>query len=207
MKGSEVSPPAFVLPLLPFSRKDNAKVVINQHQATPVNSFNNCLTLCIVMIKERLQEYLRHKHLSTRRFEQICGIGQSVLSKISDSISEDTLGKIEKYSDLDLNWLMTGEGNMLDPDRELASNPQTNIDGVQANGTLSTAIRDIKIEVREQNPLSDISSKRKRQPSAAELQKEIDRLTKLVTDANLEIAKLNGKIEQQNETIKMLLGK
>lgn len=159
------------------------------------------------MIKERLQEYLRHKHLSTRRFEQICGIGQSVLSKISDSISEDTLGKIEKYSDLDLNWLMTGEGNMLDPDRELASNPQTNIDGAQANGTLSTAIRDIKIEVKEQNPLSDILSKRKRQPSAAELQKEIDRLTKLVTDANLEIAKLNGKIEQQNETIKMLLGK
>ena len=92
------------------------------------------------MVKERLKEYLKLKHLTTRKFERICGIGQSVLSKITDSISEDTLGKIEKCSDLNLEWLLTGKGNMLDPNRELASTPQTNIGGAQANGTLSTAI-------------------------------------------------------------------
>lgn len=158
------------------------------------------------MVKERLQKYLKLKHLSTRRFEQICGIGQSVLSKITEAISEDTLNKIEKYSDLNLEWLLTGEGNMLDPNRELASNPQSNIDGAQANGTLSTAIRDIKIEVKEQL-LSKASMTRKRQPSIAELQKEIDRLNELVTEYALEIAKLNGKIEQQNEILKMYLPK
>lgn len=158
------------------------------------------------MVKERLQKYLKLKHLSTRRFEQICGIGQSVLSKITEAISEDTLNKIEKYSDLNLEWLLTGEGNMLDPSRELASNPQSNIDGAQANGTLSTAIRDIKIEVKEQLP-SKASMTRKRQPSIAELQKEIDRLNELVTEYALEIAKLNGKIEQQNEILKMYLPK
>lgn len=95
---------------------------------------------------------------------------------------------------------------MLDPNRELASNPQSNIDGAQANGTLSTAIRDIKIEVKEQL-LSKASMTRKRQPSIAEPQKEIDRLNELVTEYALEIAKLNGKIEQQNEILKMYLPK
>lgn len=157
------------------------------------------------MIKERLKEYLRLKHLSTRKFEQICGIGQSVLSKISDAISEDTLGKIEKYSDLNLNWLLTGEGNMLDPHRTL-SPISVNGGSVQTSGNFSPAVRDIKIELTEQEN-TPAYSKRKRQPSVAELQKEIDRLSKLISEANLEIAKLNGKIEQQNETIKMLLGK
>lgn len=156
------------------------------------------------MIKERLKQYLKLKHLSIRKFEQICGIGQSVLSKISDAISEDTLGKIEKYSDLNLNWLLTGEGNMLDPHRSLSP---ISVSGgsIQTSGNFSPAVRDIKIELTEQENTS--SPKRKRQPSVAELQKEIDRLSKLISDANLEIAKLNGKIEQQNETIKMLLGK
>ncbi len=159
------------------------------------------------MVKERLKEYLKLKHLTTRKFERICGIGQSVLSKITDSISEDTLGKIEKCSDLNLEWLLTGKGNMLDPNRELASNPQTNIGGAQANA-LSTAIRDIKIEVKEQSPSkTKASSTRKRQPSVAELQKEIDRLNTLVTECALEIAKLNGKIEQQNEILKMYIRK
>lgn len=160
------------------------------------------------MVKERLKEYLKLKHLTTRKFERICGIGQSVLSKITDSISEDTLGKIEKCSDLNLEWLLTGKGNMLDPNRELASNPQTNIGGALANGTLSTAIRDIKIEVKEQLPSkTKASPTRKRQPSAAELQKEMDRLNTLVTEYALEIAKLNGKIEQQNEILKMYIKK
>lgn len=101
------------------------------------------------MIKERLKEYLRLKHLSTRKFEQICGIGQSVLSKISDAISEDTLGKIEKYSDLNLNWLLTGEGNMLDPHRTL-SPISVNGGSVQTSGNFSPAVRDIKIELTEQ---------------------------------------------------------
>lgn len=158
------------------------------------------------MVKERLKEYLKLKHLTTRKFERICGIGQSVLSKITDSISEDTLGKIETCSDLNLEWLLTGKGNMLDP--KLASTPQTNIGGAQANGTLSTAIRDIKIEVKEQSPSkTKTSPTRKRQPSVAELQKEIDRLNTLVTEYALEIAKLNGKIEQQNEILKIYIKK
>ena len=97
---------------------------------------------------------------------------------------------------------------MLDPNRELASTPQTNIGGAQANGTLSTAIRDIKIEVKEQSPSkTKTSPTRKRQPSVAELQKEIDRLNTLVTEYALEIAKLNGKIEQQNEILKIYIKK
>lgn len=155
------------------------------------------------MIKERLKQYLKLKHLSIRTFEKMCGIGQSVLSKITTEVSEDTLGKIEKYSDLNLEWLMTGNGNMIDVDR----NPQiisVTGNGVQASGDFSTVARDIKIELTEKDPPQ---TSRKRQPSIAGLQKEIERLNTLVSKAHLEIAKLEGKIEQQNDIIKMLLGK
>ena len=45
MKGSEVSPPAFALPLFPFSRKDNAKVSDNLHNTSDAIYFNVYLTL------------------------------------------------------------------------------------------------------------------------------------------------------------------
>lgn len=160
------------------------------------------------MIKDRLSKYLKFKHFSIREFERRCGIGQSVLSKISDTVSEDTLRKIEDNSDLNLDWLLSGKGNMIDSSRPISNNSHTNI-GAQANGVLSTAIRDIKIDVKEQTS-ADTSSNyknRKRTPSASELQKEIDRLNKAVSDAALKIANLEGRIEQQNETIKLLAGK
>ena len=65
------------------------------------------------MIKERLKKYLTHKHLSVREFERNCGLGNGVMSRLSSTTSQSTLNKIASHSDLNTDWLFTGEGEML----------------------------------------------------------------------------------------------
>ena len=65
------------------------------------------------MIKERLKKYLSHKHLSIREFERMCGLGNGVMSRLSKTTSQSTLNKIISNSDLNLDWLFSGEGEML----------------------------------------------------------------------------------------------
>lgn len=65
------------------------------------------------MIKNRIKQYLSHKHLSIREFERNCDLGNGVIARLSPSTSQSTLKKIESNSDLNLSWLFTGEGDML----------------------------------------------------------------------------------------------
>ncbi len=64
-------------------------------------------------IKERLKEYLSYKRLSLRELERQCDISNGVLGRLSQSTSPKTLKRIESNSDLNLQWLFTGEGEML----------------------------------------------------------------------------------------------
>lgn len=65
------------------------------------------------MIKERLKEYLLFKKMSIREFERICGLSNGVASRISPTTNPATLRKIENACDINLDWLLTGEGEML----------------------------------------------------------------------------------------------
>lgn len=63
--------------------------------------------------KDRLNQYLKAKHFSLTYFSEICGIEKSVVSRISSTTSQATLRKISENCDLNTDWLLTGEGNML----------------------------------------------------------------------------------------------
>lgn len=66
---------------------------------------------------DRLQEYLTRKNISPYIFEKSCGIANGYLSKQmkgKGSIGSEIINKIkEKYKDLNITWLLTGEGQML----------------------------------------------------------------------------------------------
>lgn len=64
-------------------------------------------------IMSRLKEYLTYKKLSARELERQCGLGNGVLGRISQSTKPQTLRRIEDNCDLDVQWLLTGEGEML----------------------------------------------------------------------------------------------
>lgn len=64
-------------------------------------------------VKDRLKEYLLTKKLSIREFERNCGLSNGLAARISSTTSPSTLNKISHSSDLNVDWLLTGEGNML----------------------------------------------------------------------------------------------
>lgn len=70
-------------------------------------------------IKDRLRTYLSYKNLSLRELERQCDISNGVLGRLSESTSPKTLKRIGDNSDLNVDWLLTGEGDML------TDNPQS----------------------------------------------------------------------------------
>lgn len=64
-------------------------------------------------VQERLKQYLKHKSLTYKQFEQICGLSNGTAARLRETSRESTLNSIANSSDLNISWLMTGEGEML----------------------------------------------------------------------------------------------
>ena len=64
-------------------------------------------------IIQRLKLYLRTKSLSVREFERKCELSNGVAGRLSTTTSPKTLKRISENSDLNVDWLVTGEGEML----------------------------------------------------------------------------------------------
>lgn len=65
-------------------------------------------------VKERLKEFIKYKNYSVRRFETEIGLSHGYVNNIRVSIQPDKLISIAlRFPDLNLNWLFTGNGKML----------------------------------------------------------------------------------------------
>lgn len=66
------------------------------------------------MIKDRMVEFLAHLGMGQNKFEKSVGLSTGFVSNIGDSIRRKSLDKIlAVYPELNVNWLLTGEGKML----------------------------------------------------------------------------------------------
>ena len=64
--------------------------------------------------KERLKEFVSIQGLGQNAFEKKVGIAVGYLASKSVSVTSDTIEKvIENFPNLNLDWLMTGKGEML----------------------------------------------------------------------------------------------
>lgn len=65
-------------------------------------------------VKNRLIKYLNFKGISKSEFGRSIGVSNAYITSMRKSIQPDKLKAIsESYGDLNTNWLLTGEGNML----------------------------------------------------------------------------------------------
>ena len=72
------------------------------------------------MIKERVQQYCKYKNMGISRFEKLAGLSNGYFNRVTKRPSDNSLLKISKaHPDLNLAWLLTGTGPMLEP----ADNP------------------------------------------------------------------------------------
>ncbi len=65
-------------------------------------------------IKQRMLNFIEYNGLDIKRFELNVGLSNGFVSHIGDSIRKKSLDKIsERYPELNLNWLLTGIGDMI----------------------------------------------------------------------------------------------
>lgn len=65
-------------------------------------------------VKDRLKTYIKHCGLGVSNFEKSINVSNGYVNNMSKSIGIDKLELIlEKYSNLSLEWLITGKGEML----------------------------------------------------------------------------------------------
>lgn len=65
-------------------------------------------------VKERLIKYLKYKNISNSEFGRIIGVSNAYVTSIRKSIQPEKIQSISlNFPDLNINWLLTGEGEML----------------------------------------------------------------------------------------------
>lgn len=74
-------------------------------------------------IKDRFKEFIAYKRLTQRRFQASIGVSSSYINGITDGIGAEVLRKVSiTYPELNTDWLLTGEGEMLNTSGALPSN-------------------------------------------------------------------------------------
>ena len=69
-----------------------------------------------ITVKQRLIEYLKYKGIGRNKFEMLAGISTGYISNLKKAPGADHLVKILSAApDLNKDWLLTGEGDMLLP--------------------------------------------------------------------------------------------
>lgn len=71
-------------------------------------------------VKERLIEFIKSQGLSQGRFEKLLGFSNGYVNNISKGIGGDKLQKIIcEFPQLNIDWLLSGNGNMLVGSKEI----------------------------------------------------------------------------------------
>lgn len=92
-------------------------------------------------VKTRLKDYLTYKKVSQNAFCKTLGVSAAYIASIRKSIAPDKLlGIAEYYPDLNLSWLLTGQGSML-KDEKLSPSPVTAENSIVGDGNNNNHIQ------------------------------------------------------------------
>ena len=93
-------------------------------------------------LKDRMITFIKAKGLTNSRFENIATLSNGAVSKMGDNTRKSTLDKISKiFPELNLVWLQTGEGNMLNDYSEPKANAELLGIAVPAPREATVAVR------------------------------------------------------------------
>ena len=130
-------------------------------------------------VKERLTAYLAYKHLSKSEFGRSIGVSNAYVASIRNSISPEKVQAIAlKFPDLDIQWLITGDGCMIK-----GQSVGNNSSGVVING-----------ENRINN--STIDNRHYYSDSPDVLRAQIDLLDERIKEKDAQIKEKDAQIKQ-----------
>lgn len=102
-------------------------------------------------MKERLIKYIKCKFISQKEFCEVIGVSHGYISAIKKSIAPDKLQRIsELYPDLNIDWLITGQGEMLrDVQRDEVASPALSVDVMSYLREKDDEIRELRARIDE----------------------------------------------------------
>ncbi|MEA5128065.1 MAG: hypothetical protein VB074_07775 [Proteiniphilum sp.] len=97
---------------------------------------------------DRLKLFIKFQGLGQTKFEELVGFSRGYISKVKTSIGADKLSNIvEVFPDLNLDWLITGKGEMISS--SIKSDPaEQSIDVVEED---AVEYKNKYLEVLEEN--------------------------------------------------------
>lgn len=116
------------------------------------------------VLQDRLKQFIASLDLSVLVFENECGIAQGTVNKTTDKSHQHTLEKIrEHYPQLNMGWLQTGVGEMLnqlpqvdiDLDLKSGSHSQLALRGMANIGDAKAQILILQERVRSLERVKD----------------------------------------------------
>lgn len=72
-------------------------------------------------VKERLKKFVKYKNLTNQKFELEAGLSNGYIANMRKGVGDRALEQISnKFPDLNIGWLLTGEGEMLKSEPQAA---------------------------------------------------------------------------------------
>lgn len=128
-------------------------------------------------VRERLIAFLKFKHINKSQFAAAVGVSNSFVMNIRRGMSPEKIQKIkEVYPDLNIDWLITGAGEMIN----------TGAINQSVDGSNNTAYAGHNMSIEStpsalEKALNEIAEQRK---LTAKAQEQVDRLLNIVERVN-----------------------
>lgn len=120
-------------------------------------------------LRQRVLEYCKRKNIAVSRFEKECNLANGYFNQVKKRPSLDKIESISRaFPDLNTDWLLTGEGEMLRQNIQQAGDNATQVQGTNNHVSSPRVLEMAMTEIAEQRKL------------VAKSQEQIDRLITLL---------------------------
>ena len=103
-------------------------------------------------IKERTYAFIEYKGITVKKFEELCSLSNGYVSSMRKGFGEDKLNNVlNMFPELNRDWLIYGEGEMLNPKVFQNNQNGDNINGhsVTVNKTEKDYLEIIKMQAEQ----------------------------------------------------------
>ena len=153
-------------------------------------------------LQSRLQKFIACMDRSVLSFENECGIAPGTVSKMTDKSRLRTLEKISRaFPQLNMDWLKTGEGEMIRQPGAGAITQSAVHDAILATGRSKINMKISETDCDESRSVAEIASLR---AENADLSRQNAELRERLADKESTIAALRDHISTLNDHINLL---
>lgn len=148
-------------------------------------------------IKQRLMKFLKYKNIGKVKFSTMAGLSGSFINNVKDKLNDTTILKIQLgFPELNIDWLLKGEGEML------MDVPQNQVDSSTLSRTVITGKNHINMGGYALLVDKEVDMRMKfMQLELEKVRSEKDLLRELIEEKDRSLAEKERLIEEKDKLI------